>query len=293
MKLSLTLKFNLVLLVIFLIGLGIAAYVTNSLLIQNAREEVLQDARILMESALASRAYTIKHVKPLLVNQLRYQMLPESVPSFAATENLATVRTKFPEYAYKEATLNPTNPRDRAVGWEVDVVQAMRNNAELAEFVGDRDDVSGATLYIARPIKIKDGACLECHSTVDAAPKTLIDAYGPNNGFGWKFQETVGAQIVTVPQSLALKRAHSALVAFLGSLVAVFTMIFIAFNVMLRIIITAPVLRLARFADSVSMGHLDEPDIPVKGNDEIAALTEAFNRMRNSAVTALKMLEGE
>ena len=106
MKLSLTAKFNLVLLVIFLIGFGITAYVSNALLLQNAREEVMQNGRILMESALASRAYTIKHVKPLLENQMKYQMIPESVPSFAATEALATVRKKFPEYTYKEATLN-------------------------------------------------------------------------------------------------------------------------------------------------------------------------------------------
>lgn len=293
MNLSLTAKFNIVLVLIFLAGFAVAAYVSNALLLKNAREEVLQDARILMESALASRAYTIKHIKPLLENQMKYQMVPESVPSFAATENLATVRKNFPEYTYKEATLNPTNPRDRATGWEVDVVQTLRNNNDMPEFVGDRDDVSGATLYIARPIKIKDAACLVCHSTVDVAPKTLIDAYGPNNGFGWGFQETVGAQIVTVPQSVALQRAHSALVTFLGSLLGIFLAIFIAFNVMLRVIITRPVLRLAKFADSVSMGHLEEPDITVKGSDEIAKLTEAFNRMRNSTVSALKMLEGE
>ena len=293
MNLSLTGKFNLVLLLIFSIGFAVTAYISNALLLQNAREEVMQDARILMESALASRAYTIKHVKPLLETQMKYQMIPESVPSYAATESLAAVRAKFPEYTYKEATLNPTNPRDRAAGWEVDVVQALRNNADLPEVVGDREDVGGAAIYIARPLKIKDAACLVCHSTVDVAPKTLVDAYGPNNGFGWNFQETVGAQIVTVPQSLALKRAHSALVTFLASLFGVFVMIFITFNVMLRFIITKPVLRLAKFADSVSMGHLEEEDIPVKGTDEISQLTEAFKRMRNSTVSALKMLEGD
>ena len=98
---------------------------------------------------------------------------------------------------------------------------------------------------------------------------------------------------MTVPESYALDRAHKALWTFLGSLLGVFVLIFLAFNWMLRVIITRPVLRLAKFADSVSMGHLDEPEIPVEGGDEIATLTGAFNRMRNSTVSALKMLESE
>src|SRR5438034_9228166 len=75
-------KFNIVFLAIFLVGLAIAAYVSLDLLRQNARDEVLQHARIMMESALATRGYTSKQVRPLLETQMKYQFLPQSVPAF-------------------------------------------------------------------------------------------------------------------------------------------------------------------------------------------------------------------
>ena len=39
--------------------------------------------------------------------------LPQSLPAYAATEIFSTLRQQHPEYSYKEAVLNPTNPRDR------------------------------------------------------------------------------------------------------------------------------------------------------------------------------------
>ncbi len=86
---------------------------------------------------------------------MKYSFLPQSVPAYSATEVLNGLRKKFPEYAYKEATLNPTNPRNRAVDWEADIVNQFRNSAEHAEIIGERDTPTGRSLYIARPIQIK------------------------------------------------------------------------------------------------------------------------------------------
>ena len=175
---KLIVKFNLVFIAVFLIGLGLAAHVADQLLQYNAREEMLQNARLMMEAALATRGYTSSQVRPLLQTQMKYGFLPQSVPAYAATEVFNELRKKYPEYAYKEATLNPTNPRNRAVDWEADVVNQFRNNTDHTEIIGERDTPTGRLLYIARPIQISDAACLACHSTVDAAPKTMIDRYG-------------------------------------------------------------------------------------------------------------------
>jgi protein-histidine pros-kinase len=43
-------------------------------------------------------------------------------------------------------------------------------------------------------------------------------------------------------------------------------------------------------ADRVSHGELDIPELPLKGNDEITALTASFNRMYVTVVKALRML---
>ena len=113
-------KFNLVLLGIFVLGFLIAGYISYRALQQNAREEILQNARLMMESALSARTYTTSQVKPLLDNQMKYVFLQQSVPAYAATEQFSELRKKHPDYSYKEATLNPSNPRNRAADWEAD-----------------------------------------------------------------------------------------------------------------------------------------------------------------------------
>ncbi len=289
---KLLLKFNLVFVLIFLLGLVATGAMTRRMLERNAQQETLQQARLLLEKALAVRSYTSTQVAPLLETQMKYAFLPQSVPAFSATEVLARIQKNHPEYAYKEATLNPTNPRDRALEWEADVIAEFRKSADLKEFVGERDTPAGRALYIARPIRIADGACLRCHSTVETAPRTLVEKYGPANGFGWQLGEVVGLQMVSVPTAVPLARAHAAWALFMGMLSAVFVLIAVALNAMLWWLVIRPVTKLARLADRVSLGELSAPGFASGAHDEIGRLAASFTRMRRSLVQAMKMLEG-
>jgi len=223
---------------------------------------------------------------------MKYKFLPQSVPAYAATEQFNELRKKHPDYTYKEATLNPSNLRNRATDWETDVVNGFRNTATATETVGERDTPSGRALYLARPIQVKSGACLECHSTVDVAPKTMVDLYGPANGFGWKMDEVIGAQIVSVPMAVPIERANRTFTAFMGSLALVFVAIFVLLNVMLYTMVIRRVTRLAGIADQVSLGRMDAGEFRTTSKDEIGVLTEAMGRMKASLVQAMKMLEG-
>ncbi len=285
-------KFNLVLLGIFVLGFLIAGYISYRALQANAREEILQNARLMMESALSARNYTTAQVKPLLENQMKYVFLPQSVPAYAATEQFNELRKKHADYTYKEATLNPSNPRDRAADWESDVVNIFRNTAATSEVIGERDTPAGRALYLARPIQIKSKACLDCHSTVDVAPKTMLDLYGSANGFGWKMDEVIGAQIVSVPMAVPIARADKTFTAFMGSLAAVFVAIFVLLNVMLYTMVIRRVTHLAGIADQVSLGNMEAGEFKSTSRDEIGVLTEAMGRMKASLVQAIKMLEG-
>jgi HAMP domain-containing protein len=288
---KLLLKFNLIFVLVMALGVGVSAYISRDLLQRHAQEEVLNSARQLMENALAVRNYTASQITKLLETQMKYEFLPQSVPSYSATEVLATLRTKYPEYAYKEATLNPTNPRDRADSWEVDIVNQFRNNAELKEFVGQRDTPAGRSLYVARPVRITNPACLTCHSSVEAAPKTMVDKYGPANGFGWNLNEVVSAQIMSVPMELPLRRAEQTFKVFIGSLVGVFVAVGVVLNLMIWFVVVRPVTQLSALADRVSQGDLEAPDFARKSRDEIGVLADSFARMRASVVQAMKMLD--
>lgn len=285
-------KFNLVLLGIFALGFLVAGYVSYHALQANAREETVQNARLMMEAALASRNYTTGQVKPLLDVQMRYNFLPQSVPAYAATEQFNDVRKNHPDFSYKEATLNPSNPRNRATDWETDVVNMFRQTPDRKEVIGERDTPMGRSLYLAHPIQIKSGTCLECHSTVDAAPKKMVALYGNANGFGWKMNEVIGAQIVSVPMSVPIARAQQTFTAVMGSLAAVFIAIFVLLNVTLYTTVIRRITRLAALADQVSLGNMEAGDFRSRSKDEIGVLTDAMGRMKTSLVHAMKMLEG-
>ena len=288
---KLLLKFNLVFLLVFVTGLGISGVVARNLLQRDAQAEVLDRARLLMEKAMVVSAYTANQIAPLLSTQMKYTFLPQSIPAYSSTEVVNALQKTYPDYSYKAAMLNPTNPRDRAVAWEEDVINQFKKNAELKEFVGTRDTPSGPALYIARPIKITNPNCLQCHSTPDAAPKTLVDKYGPGNGFGWTLNEALGAQVVSVPMTLPLARADRAFGVVLAMLAGVFLLIGGALNLMLWKLVIQPVSRLSALSDRVSMGELDAPEFVTRSKDEIGVLADSFGRMRKSLVHAMKMLE--
>jgi len=287
---KLLMKINLVLLVVFAIGFATTGYVSNRLLQQNARAEIMENARIMMEAALAVRTYTATQIKPLLDTQMKYTFLPQSVPAYSANTYFAQLQKKFPEYAYKEATLNPTNPVNRATDWEADLVEEFRKSQGTTEIVGERETPNGRQLYMARPMKVASPACLTCHDTPDGAPRTMLEKYGSANGFGWKLNDIVTAQIVQVPTHLATQRAHGVFVTFMASLAGVFLLLAVVINVSLILLVIRPVNQLSKLATDVSMGNSEIAEFPAASKDEIGELSQSFNRMGRSLVEAMKML---
>lgn len=286
-------KFNLVLTTVFLAGFVAAGLVSRQLLQDNARHEVVREARLMLEAASSVRTYTVDHIRPHLVAQMAEVFLPQSVPAFAATEAINTLRKTYGEYSYKEATLNPTNPRNRPADWEADVVQRFRQYPDLDELIAERQSANGRSLFIAKPIQINNPACLQCHSTPAAAPPSMLRVYGSSNGFGWKQGEVVGAQIVTVPMAVPLAHADRAFTTFMGSLAAVFAVVFVVLNLMLTWLILQPVRRLSQAADRMSTGDFTEPEFSERGDDEVVRLGASFNRMRRSLEKAIQMIRLE
>ena len=289
---KLLVKFNLVFLLVFLVGLGVSTFIARGLLRQAAKDQVVDTARLLMTGANGVSTYTATQIKPLLETQMKYTFLPQSIPAYSAAEVLGHLQKTYPDYAFKSAMLNPTNPRDRAVAWEEDIVRTFKQHADLKEFIGERETPTGTALYIARPIQLTNPGCLACHSTPEAAPKTLTDKYGPANGFGWTLNEPLGAQVVSVPLTLPLQQADRQLMVVVGVLAGVFLLIGAALNLMLYRLVIRPVRTLAGIADRVSLGEFEAPEFAVNSKDEIGVLSDSFNRMRTSLAHAMKMLEG-
>jgi len=288
-------RFNLIFITIFGIGTVIAVWFAYGFLRVNAKDEVLAQARLMMETTLATRSYTAQQIQPLLNKMQAHsaEFMPQTVPAYSATQVFDYLHKRNPEYSYKEATLNPTNLVDRASDWEADVVNSFRNDDTKKEMIGERESPTGRSLYYARPLSIQSAACLECHSIPANAPPSMVKQYGSNNGFGWKLHEVIGAQIVSVPESLPIQIADRALKTLIFYFVLVAVIVLIVLDAVLIATVIRPVGRLSRVADAISQGKLEVEELPAQGKDEISKLAASFNRMQRSLVRAMKMLESD
>lgn len=287
---GLRLKFNLVLLAGLLAGAGLAAALSYRMVFGNARHQILTEAALMDAQADAISRYTADEIAPLLAGQLARRFLPQSVPAWAAQTNFRAMQAQMPDYSVRTVVLNPTNPADLPADWQAGLIGTLKGDAALKELVTERDTASGRILSVARPIIIRDQACLQCHSTPQAAPASMTDLYGKENGFGWALNEVLGARIVSVPMAVPLARAQVTFNTVLAWLGAVFLVVAAVLNLLLHYAIIRPVRRIAASATAVSMGDMDAPECAVRGRDEIASLAESFNRMRRSLANALKML---
>jgi protein-histidine pros-kinase len=287
---NLLVRINLVLGATLAVAALASGYACGSLLQANAKREVLREAGLMMDSALATRNYTTAEILPLLESRMKTEFLPQSVPFYAATQNFLKLREQRPAYSYKEATLNPTNLRDRATDWEADLIQKFRNDSQTHEIIGERDTPMGRSLYLARPIRVET-TCLECHSAPAAAPAALIARYGSDHGFGWQAGEVVGAHVVAVPLTSATAGADLIFRSVMAWIVAVAVLAMVVVNLVVYFLVLRPLQRISAIADELSVGNASAGEFPAGGGPELTALAGSFNRMRTSLEKALKMLE--
>lgn len=288
---NLTTKINIILVVTFSIGLGISGTYSYFLTEDNALQQVTDQAELIMQEALAVRSYTVNEIRPLLNKNKDGLFHPQTVPAYSATQTSNLVRKSRPNYFYKEAVFNPTNPRDKANIIEEGIINQFIANPGLKKLVGSQFIGDTRSLYIAYPIKITNPKCLACHSTPSAAPPAMIEIYGDEGGFGWSLNEIVGAQMVVVPYQLPAELAQKTFYSFLGSLTLLFLVLFIVINVMIRKLVLNPVIVMTNIADDVSKGNIQGEEMQVEGKDEIADLTRSFNRMRRSVIKIVQLLK--
>jgi protein-histidine pros-kinase len=289
--LNLLVRINLALIVVFAIAALAAAWTSAALLQAHAKREALNVAGLMIDSALAMRAYTAEEIEPLLRQQMDKEFLPQSIPFYAATQNFLRLQQHHPEYTYKEAALNPTNLRDRATDWEADLIEQFRREAVTRELVGERDTPGGRSLYVSRPIRAEK-ECLVCHSVPSAAPATLLAHYGSTNGFGWQQDEVIGAQVVSVPLAAALASADRVFRGVMTWIVVILALALLLVNAILYLLIVRPVRRIAAIADELSLGNLGADEFPAGGSPELQGLSDSFNRMRTSLSKAMRLLGG-
>ncbi|MEM8778818.1 MAG: DUF3365 domain-containing protein [Cyanobacteria bacterium P01_G01_bin.49] len=292
-KLKLGQKFNLLLVIIFIAGIVLGGVTLSWTLQQRAQTEISSEAELLIEIMNSVRDYTSDQINPLLKERLETDPLfiPETVPAYSATEVFQIMRRNeaYQTFFYKEATLNPTNLRDKADNFERALVERFRQEPNLNKLSGFRDLPGGQVFYIAHPLAVNQESCLRCHSTPDVAPKSQINTYGSKNGYGWKLNEVVATQIISVPAEEVLGNTRQSLGLTMIIFIGVFGAIALVINFLLKHSVIKPISQIARTAQEVSMGNM-ENEFKSNAEDEIGALARAFNRMKSSLEISINLL---
>jgi len=284
-------KFNIGLIVVFVIGWLISGYIVRDTLYKNAAQEVVRQATLMIDSASSMRKYTSDHITPNLPAVIDGKFMPQTIPTFSVLAVFETLKKKYPGYMYRDAVLNPTNPRDRAFDWEASLINQFRADNNLKELSGTTDiDGANSVLYIARPIQIKDSKCLACHTTPEIAPAALVKEYGLVGGFGWQLDEIIGAQVVTVPTAIPYEHADRAFKSFMVIMLVTFFVIFLILNLMLSLLVVSPVKTMSQQVDLISQGKMNLPELSERGSDEISVLRKSINRLRRSLQIAIDMI---
>ena len=283
-------KFNLILTASFLVGLALAAYPMYESSRREAMEQLQSQIDVLRAEALSVRSYTQDEVQPLLASASEAQFLPQTVPAYSANTVFRNFRKRFPDFFYKEASLNPTNPSDLAKGWEVDIVKSLKGDPQIDHDVRVISTENGSFYTVSYPLKLGSEACMPCHSTPDQAPASLVSLYGNKNGFGYVFEDLIAAQIISVPMASVEIKIWRSFWLFIAITGVIFLISLVLLDILLIRTVVRPLKKIASMAEQVSMGDATPPEYEHSGSDEVGSLSRSFNRMRRSLDSAMKML---
>jgi HAMP domain-containing protein len=280
---------RLILVLIFVAVLILGAGGGYLLLRGYAIARATEDARLVLNTALAIRAYTQEQVSPELAKAPANEFYDTSVPAFATQSVFARVQKLNPAYTYREPALNPTNPNDRPSAVEIDLINRFRTDPKLEELTGVRDNGAGPVFYLARPIKATE-PCLACHSTPDKAPPAMVAKYGASNGFGWQLGEIVGIQTLTVPIAEELKGSVELAVNLAAGLLLIFVATYLAIRYALQVMLVRPLRELSVAAHDASLSTAARVGMPTSGTSEIQDLAQSIRRLHESLLKALRQL---
>ena len=283
-------RFGLILAICFALGIGIAGFLSYRLEFGQAREEMIEKSSLFLEAGSAVRRYTSEEIAPIL-QQLGAEdaFHPQMVPSYGAQGALGRLRKPFPDFNYREVSLNPTNPDDRATDREVGLIRAFEKNPDLKELTGEVESDGSLRYFLARPLRMTSLDCLQCHSKPEAAPKAMVTKYSGGGGFDWKLGDVIGVQIVEVPVVAAKNKALHSFLVTIGALACVFILSLTIFLMLLRRYVTHPLEQITSATRSESMGGAPAAD-PVRARigGQFAELEESIHRLKVSLDEAMR-----
>ncbi len=291
---SIRVRFIVIIGVLSLVASIVLAYASYQFSLNNAMADAKRQGAIVFNMIHSSRMYFKKTQRPLvaeLVEEDRFY--PEIMSGFVMTRGVWEIFEKrFPGYKFKQATLDPLYPPNKADGDETKLIAEFDADKKVKNREGQMVKNGEQFYYFAKPILVED-KCLRCHGTPDEAPKDQIEIYGTETGYDWRKGQVVSTAIVYVPMDAAVAAAKKSATNLFAMGAAGIVLLMAVIWFFLSSGIVTPLARLEQKTRQISLGKELDEDIGVHSKDEIGDLAKAIDRLRISTAKLLKRCAGK
>lgn len=290
---SIRVRFSIVIGILSLLAIGLIGagsyYYSKDEAVKVAKEK----GAIIFNFLEASREHFKTKQKPrvekLLENAAnQHADIPaDLVSGFALTRGVwEQFRENSEQYQFKQATIDPLVPANKADESDLDIITRFQQQPELTNIEGTKIRDGESWYYYSQKIVVGKG-CLKCHGDPARAPEWQRQIYGVENGYNWKEGDIVSAYIVyvSIQKALDLALKNTIAIFLIGAVIVIMLMLVIWFYFTSNLI--NPLARLEQYTTNISLGkNLEEP-LVYKSDNEIGRLYRAVDRLR---ISVAKML---
>ena len=291
---SIRVRFIVIIGVLSLAASVVLAYVSYQFSVKNAMADAQKQGAIVFNMIHSSRMYFKKNQRPIvaeLVEEDRFY--PEIMSGFVMTRGVWEIFEKrFPGYKFKQATLDPLYPPNKADVDETKLIAEFDADRKMKNSEGKMTKNGKHFYYFAKPVPVED-KCLRCHGTPEEAPKDQVEIYGTESGYDWRKGQVVSTAIVYVPMDAAMVAAKKSATTLFAMGAAGIVLLMGVIWFFLSSGIVTPLAKLEEKTRQISLGKELDEDIGIHSKDEIGDLAKAIDRLRISTAKLLKRCAGK
>ena len=278
-----------------LISLFLAILILLAVYLQaktQALREAEEKALIVLNRNLSIHTYFTEILKPSLFNYESIGADPDYFDPVWMSSSYAvrkiegyTRQIQQGDYFYKESVINARNPSNEADTLEKAFIEEVNRDPELIFRSGVRSLDGEPFFYVLRRGEAHQFSCTQCHTDPAIAPAGLVKTYGPVRGFYREDKEgdVISAISIRIPIREAYRSARLFTYQVAIALVLFFSLLYFVQFHFLSTVLFIPIQALRKQMIRISSGdgHIGE-QIADSRYDELADLTDAFNRMSTS-----------
>jgi HAMP domain-containing protein len=291
---SIRVRFIVVIGILSLIASVVLAYASYTFSMKSAMTEAKVQGELVFNMIESSRMYFKKHQRPIvleLVDEDRF--FPEIMSGFVMTRGMWEIfEKKFPGYTFKQATLDPLYPPNKADANEIAFIKSFDGDKEKKNSEGTIERNGKQYYYFAKPISV-GSKCLRCHGDPEEAPKDQIEIYGTETGYDWHAGQIVSTSVVYVPLDTAIAAAKKSATSLFTMGAAGIVLLMGVIWFFLSSSVVTPLAKLQEKTKKISLGKELDEDMGIHSKDEIGDLARAIDRLRISTAKLLKRCAGK